>query len=204
MSLDDPALCGIPAESIHALLLGDLEPADAAALQSHLESCPHCRAVHQDAAALDRVFDRLPRLDCPPRLRASLRSIPRRHPARGPFRLPRTVPARRLLGVLTGLAAAAALGGFLLHRAGHAPPAVTAPPPEPASLAKVEQAERQLRAALALLEAAGRESAQRATEKVLAEGVASPARRLRLALLGGNRRAERPGPAQTAPPGTRL
>jgi hypothetical protein len=106
--------------------------------------------------------------------------------------------------VLTGLAAAAALGGSLLHRAGHAPPTVTAPRPEPASLAEVEQAERQLRVALALLEAAGRESAQRATEKVLEEGVASPARRLRLALLGGSRRVERPGPALTAPPGTRL
>lgn len=166
MQVESTFDCGKRPEEIHALVLGELERSRAWSLRSHMVVCPSCQQAYEDATALDEALQQLSSLNCPPRLMSELHSISR----------PRLrLHSQPWLVRGIGLAAAAVLLSFVAHRCTLRPPA---PAPPIASAPDLEVAERQVELALGLLNAAGRESARRASEKVLEIGLVAPARRL--------------------------
>jgi anti-sigma factor RsiW len=196
MSPEPVPPCGIPPEDIHALVLGELDPDREADLRAHVAQCADCRSAHEAALALDEALHALPSLACPPQLRVRLQSIASPGRPRSPLRLAALVP----------LAAAAAVLAILTIPRGMLPPPPTpiAPAPTTASSPDLEDAQRQVELALALLDAAGRETAARAGEKVIRHGVVAPARRIGLALLAASRRATGPGSGPDPTPGRPL
>nr|MBA3866709.1 zf-HC2 domain-containing protein [Solirubrobacterales bacterium] len=62
-------------EDIAAYMLGALEPAEAAEMERHAESCEHCRSeMHWLTAAVEVLPEAVERQEPPPRLREQLMS----------------------------------------------------------------------------------------------------------------------------------
>lgn len=180
-------------EDLHALLLGDLEPSQAQQICAHLAHCPSCQTALDHATAVDCTLREIPSLPCPPHLRVRLATIPTLAVS-GPRRSSTSflTPPRASTLALAALTAAAALVLMFLRVRPEQPPAPIAPPPhtanhETVSAEDLARAQEQVKLALGLLKAAGRESATRAGEKLLETGVVAPARRLGLAFLSASR-----------------
>ncbi|HEX3553030.1 MAG TPA: anti-sigma factor [Thermoanaerobaculia bacterium] len=169
--IDDTLTCDFTCDTALDLLEpyvdGDLAPAAAARLRSHLESCPACAAELALAERIQRELRSLPRLDCPPEIVERAR-----HQGAEvvPFRLPLS---RRRTGLPFRIAAAAALlafslgGGALFIRSQQQHRRAT----------EIAQATEQARYALALLGRVSRRTGLDVRDEVLARRVVLPAAR---------------------------
>ncbi len=119
-------------ENVNALLAGELTPMEEAALSSHLETCPICRAEWESSRAMLELLHQLPAVestsDLAPRVLAQVRPAP---PARWRS-LARTLAAAAALVLLAGLS-------WLLIPRSQTPTAAVAsaePPAESATVAR--------------------------------------------------------------------
>ncbi|MFY9823289.1 MAG: zf-HC2 domain-containing protein, partial [Thermoanaerobaculia bacterium] len=90
---DDTFTCDNALDLLEPYVDGDLEPAVAERLRSHLASCPSCAAELALAERIQRELRALPQLDCPPEIvervrREGAQVLPFRPPARARAILP--------------------------------------------------------------------------------------------------------------------
>lgn len=152
---------------------GDLEPAEAGRLRSHLEGCRACAAELALAERIQTELRALPQLDCPPEIVERVR----REGAQGaqiaqilPFRLPARswgafLPVR--LAAAAALLAVALGGGIFFVRSQQQP--------RQPSAAEVARATQQARYALAYLGKVSREASLGVRDDVIARRVVLPA-----------------------------
>src|SRR5436305_12462754 len=142
--IDDILTCNEALDLLEPYVDGDLAPAEAGRLGSHLESCPACASELALAERIQRELRALPQLDCPPeiveRVRrqgaevvAFRRPLPRRRTGL-PLRALRVAAAAALLALSLG-------GGALFVRSQQ----------QQRRAAEVAQATVEARYALALL-----------------------------------------------------
>ncbi|HSS49280.1 MAG TPA: zf-HC2 domain-containing protein [Thermoanaerobaculia bacterium] len=165
---DDTLICYDALDLVEPYVDGDLEPAEAERLRSHLESCLSCAAELALAQRIQRELRALPQLDCPPEIvervrREGAQVLPFRSPARPrgtglPFRL---AAAAALLALALG-------GGALFVRSQQQ---------QRQRAAEVAQATAEARYALALLGKVSRRAGLDVRDEVLARRVVLPAAR---------------------------
>ncbi len=135
---------------------GTLAPLEAARLEEHLKTCAACRAVLADLGALVREAGRLERPPVPaeawPAIRARLREAgaPAGRDKRALFGRPRLAPALAALA----LTAVVAGGVFLGLRLGRRPVVLSPEMRERATLARLDEAERDYELAIRSLDEA--------------------------------------------------
>ncbi|MBW8873805.1 MAG: zf-HC2 domain-containing protein [Acidobacteria bacterium] len=163
--IDDILTCNEALDLLEPYVDGDLSPAEAARLRSHLESCPACAAELALAERIQRELRSLPQLDCPPEI---VERVRRQGAEVVPFR-------PRRMGLPLRVAAAAALlalslgGGALFVRSQQQHQRERA--------AEIAQATAQARYALALLGRVSRRTGLDVRDEVLARRVVLPAAR---------------------------
>ena len=190
---DDTLACHDVLDLLEPYVDGDLEPAAAGRLRSHLEGCPACAAELVLTRRIQRELRALPQLDCPPEIverarRQGAEVVPFR-PRRAalPLRTLRVIAAAALLALVLG-------GGALFIRS-----------QQQRRAAEVAQATAEARYALALLGKVSRRAGLDVRDEVLARRVVLPAARSvsrSLSLSGVSQGAapEPPVPARGAQP----
>ncbi len=163
---DDDPTCLDALDLLEPYVDGDLEPAEAGRLRSHLASCPACAAELALAQRIQAELRALPQLDCPPEIvervrRQGSQVLPFRSPAVR-TRMPRLLAAAALLALALG-------GGALFLRSQQQP--------RQPSAAEVARATAQARYALAYLGKVSREASLDVRDDVLARRVVFPAAR---------------------------
>ena len=162
--IDDILTCNEALDLLEPYVDGDLAPAEAVRLRSHLESCPACAAELALAERIQRELRSLPQLDCPPEI---VERVRRQGAEVVPFRLSfdrrRTSLPIRTLRTLRVMAAAALLalslgGGALFVRSQQ----------QRQHAVEVAQATEQARYALALLGRVSRRAGLDVRDEVLA------------------------------------
>jgi anti-sigma factor (TIGR02949 family) len=171
--IDPQKACADVLDDLEAFLDGDLEPAEAARIQEHLEGCPTCAAELALAERIQRELRSLPLLDCPPEVlervqQAGGKVLPFAPPA-GP------APSARRSSLRPRLIAAAALvvltlgGGLVFLRfqeQGQQP-----------SAAEIARAEREARFALAYFGKVSRRASLDLREEVIEKRLLAPVTR---------------------------
>jgi predicted anti-sigma-YlaC factor YlaD len=167
MNRDDETMtCELAADLVEPYVDGDLEPAEAARLRAHLQSCRACAAELALAERIQAELRALPQLDCPPEIvervrREGAQVLPFRSSVRGWTALPfRLVAAAALIAVALG-------GGVLFLRSQQQP--------RQPSAAEVARATQQARYALAYLGRVSRQASLDVRDDVLARRVVLPA-----------------------------
>lgn len=188
MSPEPTPRCSIDPAEIHALAAGDLPPERLHTLHAHLPHCPACQSTHRQALELHHALAQLPSLPVPDPLAQRLATI-----TQTTLPSPRRFPLVPLVATLA-LAASLALV-FLLRPRTPSPQPITTT----TTAADLERATRDLKIALAVLNATGRETADRATQKVIERGLLAPARHFTSTFLAQARRTTRPGPSAESP-----
>jgi hypothetical protein len=165
--IDDDLTCYDALDLIEPFVDGDLEPAEADRLRSHLGSCRSCAAELALAERIQRELRALPQLDCPPEIvervrREGAQVLPFRSPVRPrgavlPFRI---AAAAALLAVALG-------GGAFFIRSQQQP--------RQPSAAEVARATQEARYALAYLGKVSRQASLGVRDEVLARRVVLPA-----------------------------
>jgi len=170
--MEDDLTCDDVLDFVEPYVDGDLEPAEAARLRVHLESCRACAAELALARRIQAELRALPQLDCPPEIVERVR----REGAQGAQILPFRSPVRRgtglpfrgaRLGAAAALLALALGGGALFLRSQQQP--------KQPSAAEVARATQQARYALAYLGRVSRQASLDVRDDVLARRVVLPA-----------------------------
>lgn len=167
--IDDTLTCYDALDLIEPYVDGDLDPAEAGCLRSHLEGCRSCAAEWMLARRIQAELRALPQLDCPPEIVERVRRegaqgaqiLPFRPPVRGrgavmPFRIARIGAAAALLALALG-------GGALFIRSQQQP--------RQPSAAEVARATQQARYALAYLGKVSRQASLDVRNDVLGRRV---------------------------------
>lgn len=164
---DDTLACHDALDLIEPFVDGDLEPAEAERLRSHLETCSVCAAELALAERIQRELRALPQLDCPPEIVERVRR-------EGAQVLAFRSPVRpRVAGLPFRIAAAAALvalalGGAALFLRWQLQP-------RQPSAAEVARATQEARYALAYLGKVSRQASLDVRDDVIARRVVLPA-----------------------------
>jgi hypothetical protein len=165
----EPTSCQDFELRIEALVDGELEAAEKASLDEHLENCPACATQFHLALGIRRELRALPELDTPPHvLEAALKHSRRRESRRGSWA--RFWQAPRPAWLALGAATAAALLSIL----------ILAPEPEttePEITAEVERATEEARLALAYIDKLTHRAARDLREDIVQRRVVEPAAR---------------------------
>jgi hypothetical protein len=161
--IDDDLICYDALDLIEPFVDGDLEPAEAGRLRSHLESCRSCAAELALAERIQAELRALPQHDCPPEIvervrREGAQILPFRSPVRPrgavlPFRL---AAAAALLALALG-------GGILFVRSQQQP--------RQPSAAEIARATQQARYALAYFGKVSRKASLDVRDDVLGRRV---------------------------------
>jgi anti-sigma factor RsiW len=190
---DDTLTCELALDLVEPYVDGDLEPAEAERLRSHLESCRACSAELTLAERIQAELRALPQLDCPPEIvervrREGAQVLPFRSPVRRGTALPfRLAAAAALLAVALG-------GGAFFIRSQQQP--------RQPSAAEVARATQEARYALAYLGKVSRQASLDVRDDVLARRVVLPAAQSVSHSIGISLGAapEKPAPAQGGEP----
>ena len=163
---DLPIRCPEGVDLVDAYLDGDLSDAELARFEAHLSGCPVCRDELELAREVAGVFADLPRLECPPEVIERV-EVQRRGVGGGASSDGWSwAQAATLLGIL----AAGLLAGLIFL--GDREP----PPPTP-TMAELQEAEEELRFALAYFGGIARKASLTLRDDVLSDRVLEPPRR---------------------------
>jgi anti-sigma factor RsiW len=164
MNRNDDLTCDTALDLIEPYVDGELEPAEAARLRSHLESCRSCAAEWMLAARIQRELHALPQLDCPPEIvervrREGAQVLPFR-PAGSSVDSRRAVLPFRIAAAAALVALALGGGAFFVRRQ-----------QQQAQAAEVARATQEARFALAYFGKVSREASRDVRDDVLGRRV---------------------------------
>ncbi|HEX4964649.1 MAG TPA: zf-HC2 domain-containing protein [Thermoanaerobaculia bacterium] len=162
--LDDTLSCGDALDLLEPYVDGELAPAEAASLRSHVEGCPACARELALAERIQRELRSLPQLDCPPEI---VERVRRQGAEVVPFRPRLTTRLPLRLAAAAALLALALGGGafFVRHQQ------------QEAKAAEVARATREARFALAYLGKVSRRTSLDVRDEVIVRRVALPVTR---------------------------